>query len=166
MWRKPATLLVALAVAALAAWALPAAGGATAQTTLQWTMNGNPVGPPITAPLDPVANDFHPLWGPRGQARLRWTVDGQPVGPIYQSPDVANDVELIWNAQTDRFTAAFWTRDGQRIAQIPIVPGANDVHVRLMQPRQFTFAVWTHNGLPIPPPLQIPPGANGFDLKL
>lgn len=168
MWRKLTIGVVALALAGLAAQALPAASGdptAPSQgASLQWTMNGNPIGPPVQAP--PQANDFHAFWEPRGGAKLRWTVNGDPVGPRFPAPRRANDVDLDWNNATGRFTTAFWTRNGQRIGQIPVPEGANDVHVRLKPPRTFTLAVWTRDGNRIPPPLEIPAGANGFDLEL
>jgi hypothetical protein len=168
MRRMLTVVLAALMLAGLTASALLADDGAPAApaagATLQWTINGNPVGPPVEAPVG--ANDFHAFWGPRGGAKVQWTVNGNPVGPRFPAPRGANDVEFDWDNATGLFTAGYWTRNNNRIGRIPVPAGANDVHVRLRPPRTFNFAVWTRNGMRIPPPLNIPPGANGFDIKL
>src|SRR5262245_17759686 len=109
--RKISIILVTVAVAALAVWALTASGASQASGCLDGTRNGNPVGQPLVAPQ--VVNDFHGYWKPYGGAALRWTVNGQPVGPKLMSPANANDIDFDYNA-AGNFTYAYWTKDGVR----------------------------------------------------
>jgi len=65
----------------------------------------------------PDTNDFH--FSPSGRFRK----GGVPLKP----PTNANDIEIIWEG--DFITQGWWTRDGQRLEEIPIQEETSDISV-------------------------------------
>ena len=63
--------------------------------------------------------------------RLQFTRSGTPIGPPRLAPPPANDVRLVWQNPPGVIVQAFWTRNGQPIAAIPVPPGANDAHLKI-----------------------------------
>ena len=63
--------------------------------------------------------------------KLQFTRSGVPVGPPKVAPPQANDLRLVWKIPPGVIVQAFWTRNGQPIAPIPVPPGANDAHLRI-----------------------------------
>jgi hypothetical protein len=63
--------------------------------------------------------------------KLQFTRSGVPVGPPKVAPPPANDLRLVWRIPPGVIVQAFWTRNGQPIAPIPVPPGANDAHLKI-----------------------------------
>ena len=60
---------------------------------------------------------------------VQWTRDGKPIGRVVISPPGANDVCFVWGKS---FVEAWWTRDGRRMAPLPVPRGANDAHLEIL----------------------------------
>jgi hypothetical protein len=133
----------------------------------QFTINGEPAGPPLNSP--PGANDVHVVWagGQGGWIEIViLTMDGKPVG-VHFPPREANDIDIMWNEE-DGLTEAYWTHDGEPIGPIPIPKGANDVHFVIVPlpggiGPTIVQAWWTQNRKRVMP-MPVPKGANDFHL--
>ncbi|PYS68700.1 MAG: hypothetical protein DMF73_16240 [Acidobacteria bacterium] len=103
------------------------------------------------------ANDVRVFWGgpavPEGGGYGYWTKNGQeipksrfqfgsdindihfstsgrvPRFPPIPAPHGANDVEIRWE-ESGRITEAWWTRDGQRLEQIPLVRDVEEISLQ------------------------------------
>jgi hypothetical protein len=163
--RRHLRLAVGLALAlAVCLPGFAQAGVAQPSAELQWTIDGNPTGPPVPSPQG--ANDIH--FRGAGQAAfdtLQWTKDGEPLGPPIQAPPRANDAHLVWDPTTGTFRGLLWTRNGRVIGRVMAPQGANDAHLELATPGTFRNAVWTQDGQPIGQ-IQPPQGANDAHVDL
>lgn len=130
---------------------------------LQWTINGQPVGPPVVGP--PGANDVHLIGIDAMLDRMEWTRDGGPIGPPVEAPEGANDLHLFWDPAAGTFHGGFWTKDGRRLGRFFRAPGgANDAHAFLVA-GQFKVAIWTMDGQRIGR-VVAPQGANDVHVQV
>jgi hypothetical protein len=163
MRRSLRMMLGVVVVLALTAPGSGQAAPAQPAVQLQWTINGQPVGPVVVGPAG--ANDVHFIARDGVLDRMEWTTDGEPNGLPVPAPEGANDLHLFWTPGTATFVGGYWTKDGVRIGPFFRAPGgSNDAHAFLVA-GQFFGAIWTRNRRPIGR-VQAPQGANDVHVNV
>ena len=102
----------------------------SSRTTVQFTLNGNPLGRPFRAPG--AANNFDIDYDiVRGViTRAVWTRNDSPIGNPLPVPAGANDFLLI--TTTGVITNVWWTFNGQLVYATGVPPGTNDLRFVLV----------------------------------